>query len=132
MIVDCPPTLGYVAQQIFELADLIVVPVVPASLSTAAYDQLRTHLAASSGRKPPLLPILSLVDRRRRAHREALEAEPGRIAIPYASAVERMADTHLPVALAAPRSPAAAPLASLWEAVDSLLEDKPRRMARVA
>jgi cellulose biosynthesis protein BcsQ len=122
LIVDCPPTLGYLAEQIFTLADLIVVPIVPASLSMRAFEQLTAHLAARKD-SPRLLPTFSLADRRRAAHRQALEIEPKWPAIPYSAAMERMTDTHRPVAVGFPRSPAVEPISRLWKAVERQLKD---------
>jgi cellulose biosynthesis protein BcsQ len=131
VIVDCPPTLGLVAEQIFALADLIVVPVVPASLSMRAYQQLAAMLGGRPD-APALLPVFSLADKRRAAHRHALENEPGWIAIPYAAAMERMTDTRQPVATAFPRSPAVPPLAALWKAIERRLRGIEKVTARAA
>ncbi len=121
VVLDCPPTLGLVAEQIFELADLIVVPIIPSSLSMNAYQQLQAYAEARSGAKPQFLPVFSMVDRRRRSHRDTIDAEAGHLAIPYAAAVEQMSVWRQPVAVAAPRSPAAQPLEALWESVEAAL-----------
>ena len=121
VILDCPPTIGYLAEQIFELADLIVVPIIPSSLSANAYLQLQAYRDGRGGKNPELLPVFSMVDRRRRSHREAVEEQPGQIAIPYATAMEQMAEQRQPLARFAPNSPAAAPLAALWTNVEARL-----------
>jgi len=121
VIVDCPPTLGMATEQIFELADLIVVPIIPSSLSTTALAQLESYAQTRDRPSPDLLPVFSMVDRRRRAHREAMEAAPKRNAIPYASAMERMAAAGLPIDEIAPGSPAAKSLTSLWKTVEKQL-----------
>ena len=84
VVLHGPPTLGLVAEQIFELADIIVVPIVPSSLSANAYIQLQSYAEARSGAKPQFLPVFSTVDRRRRSHRDAVDAEVARLATPYA------------------------------------------------
>jgi cellulose biosynthesis protein BcsQ len=121
VILDCPPTIGYLAEQIFELSDLIVVPVIPSSLSANAYLQLQAYREGRGGNNPELLPVFSMVDRRRRSHREAVDEEPERIAIPYATAMEQMAEQRQPLGLIAPKSPAASPLAALWGSVEARL-----------
>ena len=121
VIVDCPPTLGLLTEQIFEMADLIIVPVVPSSLSMTALAQLQAYAQGRDRPSPELLPVFSMVDRRRTAHREALEAAPKQTAIPYAAAMERMAATGLPIAEIAPGSPAARSLAALWKAAEKRL-----------
>jgi cellulose biosynthesis protein BcsQ len=121
VIVDCPPTLGLVTEQICELADLIVVPVVPSALSEAAYRQLTEYVQARDGGEPELLRVWSMVDRRRRAHRELAESDSKVVAIPYAVAMEQMATTGEPVAKGAPRSPAAAQIKALWKKIEARL-----------
>ena len=129
VILDCPPTLGLVTEQICELAELVVVPVVPSALSFAAYRQLEEHVRSRDGSKPELLRVLSMVDRRRRSHREAADAERGGAVIPYAVAMEQMATTNLPLAIGAPRSPAVQPLKALWKKVDARLSAELARAA---
>ena len=132
VILDCPPSLGYLSEQIIEAADLIVVPIVPATLARAAFAQLQALTAARSDGGPPLLPLHSLVDRRRSAHRAALEAEPDWISIPYAVAMEAMVDAGEPIALAAPRGTVAEPLRRLASAVEKQLKALDRQPVRRA
>lgn len=120
IIVDCPPGLGITAEQVIRGADLILMPVVPATLSTRTADELTAHL----GRKkdaPPVLPVFNLVDRRRQAHRAAIEAAPEQHALPMASIVEQMADRHAPVGVYAPRAPVTAAIGALWRDVEARL-----------
>lgn len=132
VILDCPPSLGYLSEQIIEAADLIVVPIVPATLARAAFAQLKTLAAARPRGGPALLPVHSLVDRRRGAHRAALEDEPRWIAIPYGVAMERMVDAGEPIAVSAPRSPVAEPLERLAAAVETELKALDRQAVRRA
>ena len=105
----------------FRAADLVVVPVVPAPLGLRALDQMRAHIAEHHRGKPPLLPVFSMVDRRRTIHREALAAHPDWLAIPQASAVERMAIACAPLAEFAPSAPAAKVYAAIWARVEKAL-----------
>ena len=132
LILDCPPSLGHMSQQIIEAADLIVVPVVPATLARTAFTQLQALASERSDGGPALLPVHSLVDRRRGAHRAALEAEPGWIAIPYSVAMEAMVDARQPIALAASRSTVAEPLARLADGVEKQLRMLDRAAVRRA
>ncbi|MBF0159084.1 MAG: ParA family protein, partial [Magnetococcales bacterium] len=40
MFLDCPPGLSLVAEQVFQLADVLLVPLIPTTLSLRAYNQL--------------------------------------------------------------------------------------------
>lgn len=113
IILDCPPGLTELADQLFRAADLIVVPLIPSPLSTRAFAQLQAHLVAEMKSPPPVMPVFSMADRRKALHRTVLEAQPDWPIIPYAAAVEAMTATRTPL-LAGRKNPAATALAGLW------------------
>jgi chromosome partitioning protein len=122
IILDCPPSLSLVSENVFRAAATILVPVVPAPLASRTLDQLESILAGPGpgpGR-PRILAFFSMVDRRRRLHREIVEQmaasrpEVLNVAIPAASAIEQMGERRAPLAAYSPRSPAAASYADLW------------------
>lgn len=121
VILDCPPGITELTEQIFRAVDLIVVPVVPSPLAMRAYEGIVEHVAARHGGKPPILPVFSMVDRRRRLHREVLDANPDWAAVPYASAIEQMAVHQLPVSELQPASPAARAFGTLWTQIERRL-----------
>ena len=126
VILDCPPGLTELADQIFRAVDLLVVPMLPSPLSERAYDQLVEHLARHhKGNAPRLLPVFTMVDRRKALHRTTIAANPDRACIPYAAAIESMAATRLPVLVKSPAAPAARALAALWTDVERLLTSVP-------
>jgi chromosome partitioning protein len=125
IILDCPPGLGTASDQILRAATLILLPMIPSTLSRRAFAEVRDHLALHHKGRPRLYPVYNMVDRRRTAHREATEADPGCPAIPMASAVEAMADRHAAVGAYAPHSPATQALAALWVAVERRLAEEP-------
>jgi cellulose biosynthesis protein BcsQ len=121
IVIDCPPGLGTTAEQVIRGADLIVLPLIPSALSIRAADELTVYLGGRKKGAPPVLPVFTLVDRRRLAHKAALAAAPDRHVIPMASAVEQMADRHAPVGVYAARSPVAKAIAALWTDVERQL-----------
>jgi cellulose biosynthesis protein BcsQ len=120
IILDCPPGLTELADQLFRAADLIVVPLIPSPLSTRALAQLTEHLATEMKSPPPVMPVFSMADRRKGLHRAALAAHPQWPVIPYAAAVEAMTATRTPL-LAGRSSPAATAIAGLWADVERRL-----------
>ncbi len=122
IILDCPPGLGEIGDQLFRAADLIVAPVPPTPLAMRALEQMADHLATRHGGKPALLPVFSMVDKRKTLHRETLAAHPDWPTIPLASVVEQMAVKRAPLADFAPRSPAAKGFAEVWIQVERRLE----------
>lgn len=120
IILDCPPGLTELADQLFRAADLVVVPLIPSPLSTRALAQLQVHLATEMKSPPPVMPVFSMADRRKALHRNALAAHLDWPVIPYAAAVEAMTATRTPL-LAGRSSPAATALAGLWADVERRL-----------
>jgi chromosome partitioning protein len=120
IVVDCPPGLGATAEQVIRSADLILLPLIPSTLSTRAAEELTEHLGGKR-KGPPLMPVFNLVDRRRAGHRAALEAAPEQPAIPMATVVEQMADRHAPVGAYAPRAAVTQAIAGLWTQVERRL-----------
>lgn len=123
LVLDCPPTIGLLADNIFNVADRLLVPLVPTTLSFEAHRQLLAF-ARENGRKERLiLGFLSMVDRRKKLHRElaaaASEQFPGILqsTIPYNAHVERMGVQQEPVPVFAPRSEAAKAYRELWAEV---------------
>ena len=121
VILDCPPGLTALAEEVFRAVDLIVVPLLPSPLSERAFEQLQAHLARHHRKGPPLLPVWTMVDRRRALHRATVDASPERGAIPYAVAIEAMAVHQAPVAATTPNGPAARAFNRLWGEVEAAL-----------
>jgi chromosome partitioning protein len=125
VVLDCPPGAGRLAEHIIEAADGLLVPLVPGPLSVRALDQLGDLVTrvVRSGRRitvPTMLPFFSMVDRRKRLHRETIEriqlARPETLSvqIPMSAEIERMPVYRVPTVSRAPNSPAAAAFSELW------------------
>jgi len=124
IIIDAPPGLTELAEQLFRAVDCVVVPMLPSPLSLRAWDQLVAHLGKHHASKaPPLIGVYTMVDRRKTLHRTTVDAAPERIAIPYASTIEQMAVRQAPLGATAPRSPAARAFGRLWTDVERALID---------
>ena len=52
IILDCPPGLGEISDQVFRAADLIVVPVPPTPLAMRSLVLVEEHLARGHSRQP--------------------------------------------------------------------------------
>jgi len=123
---DCPPSISLASESVFGAADALLVPVIPTTLSSRTLHQLSDFLAGQDS-PPDLLPYFSMVDGRKRLHRDVmatLRAEwPNLLttAIPSASVVERMGPERAPVAGYAPSSPAAHAFNRLWAEVAARL-----------
>ncbi len=121
VVLDCPPGLTETSDQVLRAADVVVVPVIPSALSRRALDEVIAHLDREHGGHGAILPVFSMVDRRRGLHREAMAGEPSWPIIPMASAVEQMSALRAPLGAFAPRSPAADAVAALWQGIERKL-----------
>jgi len=120
-VLDCPPSLSHLADNVFAAADRVLVPVVPTWLSLRALEQVQAYFKAEGFDPKKIRPFYSMADRRRSLHRELLETPPPAMArrypavIPYASAVERMGEHRAPLAAyAGSDEPALLAYAELW------------------
>ena len=120
VVLDCPPSVSLVSENVVLAADVILVPVVPAALSVRTFDQLLNFVASVSERPPSVVGFLSMVDKRRRLHRDLVEQMQVRhdviaiTPIPDSSVIERMGDRRAPVVRFAPRSLASQAYEELW------------------
>jgi cellulose biosynthesis protein BcsQ len=121
VILDCPPMLNELSAQVMRAATLVIVPLPPSPLSARALDHVMEEIRRHTRRPPPILPVLSMIDRRRSLHLEALAANPAWPAIPMVSAVEQCAVQRRPVGTFAPRSPATLAITRLWEGIERKL-----------
>lgn len=122
-ILDCPPGLGDLAEQVLRAARIVIVPMIPSPLSMRAYEEVLSFARRGKGMKAAFLPVFSMVDRRRSIHKAALEAHPDWPVIPYSSLVEQMGERRAPVGAFAPGHEVARAYDDLWIAVE-------RRLAR--
>ena len=129
VILDCPPSVSLVSENIVHACDVLLVPLIPAMLSVRTYDQLVDFVDGMSGRKPKVMAFLSMVDRRKKSHRDFADQLPQDRAsvvsevIPNRAVIEQMAQERAPVPAFAPTSPAATAYEELWARVQSCLAD---------
>ena len=126
IFLDCPPSISLVSESVFEAADALLVPMIPATLSSRTLEQLEPMVAGG----PLLLAFFSMLDLNRALHRELLArlraAHPGTMlgaAIPVSEEVERMGEERDVVVSFAPGSPGASAYRALWLDVRSRLSN---------
>ena len=47
-ILDCAPSISLVSESVFSAADLLLVPIIPSTLSVRTFEQLQGFLAATA------------------------------------------------------------------------------------
>jgi chromosome partitioning protein len=125
-ILDCPPSISLASESVFGAAHALLVPVVPATLASRTLTQL-TRFLNDQDPAPVVLPLLSMVDRRRALQRalvdELVAAWPQLLPtiIPAAAVIERMGHERAPVGAFAPSAAATRAYRSLWGDVAGVL-----------
>lgn len=127
VILDSPPSINILAENIFYAADLVLVPLIPTPLSERAHQQLLTFLQKKGFDVRKFFAFISMADRRKKLHRELSDSLSSRFdrfltgVIPYSSDVEKMGLERQPVIAFAPRSAAAISYRQLWAEVQRTL-----------
>jgi chromosome partitioning protein len=120
VFLDCPPGISLVSENIMHAADVLLVPIIPTTLSVRTLDQLTDFVGGFEGRRPDVRAFFSMVDKRKKLHLQIthdLRAERAGVAasaIPALSLIERMSTERAPVTAFAPRSVAARAYRDLW------------------
>lgn len=122
IILDCPPGINEVSSQVLRAADIVIVPLPPSPLSRRALELVASEVKRVGQKAPSILPVYSMVDMRRKLHREAVEENPRWPVMPYSSQVEQCAVRNQPIGAFARSSPAADKFDQLWKAIDAKLK----------
>jgi chromosome partitioning protein len=119
VFLDCPPSISLASENVFEAADALVIPLLPADLSARTLERI-DEVAGAGARR---LPFFSMVDSRKRMHRDVMarfateRPEMLRTVVPLAADVERMGQARAPVEEFAPRGAAASAFRDLWQEI---------------
>jgi chromosome partitioning protein len=128
IFLDCPPSISLVSENVFRASDALLVPMIPTILSARTLGQIMEFLGGHAQLGGlPVMPLLTMVDRRKRLHRELMEQLPEQYPgilhtrIPYASDVERMGVHRMPLPAYAPSNVATKAYRALWKEVKRAL-----------
>jgi cellulose biosynthesis protein BcsQ len=120
IFLDCPPSISLVSESVFETADALLVPIIPATLSARTFEQL-DRLVSDNGGRPQVLAFFSMVEVTKALHRLVMTRVRAAhsftmlgAAIPSADEVEQMGEERNVVAEFAPGSRAALAYDALW------------------
>ena len=102
LFMDCPPGISLLSESVLRAADALIVPLLPTPLSVRMLEQLVAFIADNGWTDLKLLPVFSMVDRRKSLHHEVIAATRERFAqvlqteVPYSSEIERVALRRAP------------------------------------
>lgn len=130
VLLDCPPNITIVAENIFNAVDYIIVPIIPTTLSARSYLQLLEFFKKKNYRRKKIFTFFSMVEGRKSLHKETIEyisANFKRVLksqIPYLSEIERMGLRREPVAASSPGSSAARSYQKLWTELQETIKQE--------
>ncbi len=127
VVIDAPPNITLLSENIIEAADLLLCPVIPTTLSLRTWDQLDRFLRKEKLPRDGLRAFFSMAERRKKLHaatiRETLDSDPRFFpsVIPMSAAVERMGPERAPLFVYDKRSVAACAFRGLWDDIQCQL-----------
>jgi cellulose biosynthesis protein BcsQ len=133
IILDCPVTIGILAENILNAADYTLVPMIPTTLSVRTYNQLLAFCQKKGYDVAKIFPFFSMVDRHKKMHRELLLSLPKDFKgvlqsfVPYLAQIEKMGIYRAPVSIYAPRSLASKSYQNLWSKVQNKIRSSKRQ-----
>jgi len=128
LLLDCPPNLTLLAENIIEAADILVCPVVPTTLSLIALEQLLKLFDKLDADRNKIIAFFSMVERRKSMHLTTMDKYSRyplflKTYIPFLAEIEKMGILRQPVGATARQSSAARQYEKLWQEV--LLRSEP-------
>jgi chromosome partitioning protein len=123
IILDCPVTIGILAENILNASDYTLVPMIPTTLSVRTYNQLLAFCKKKRYDVAKIYPFFSMVDRHKKMHRELMLSVSKDFRgvlqsfVPYLAQIEKMGIYRAPVAVYSPASLASKSYQNLWDKV---------------
>jgi len=113
VILDCPPNITLLSENVFNAADRILVPVIPTTLSERTLQQLFEFFESKKMPTTKIVPFFSMVQTTKTLHRQLLAELPGKFPaflqtiIPFTVEIEKMGLFRQPLEVHAPKERAA-------------------------
>lgn len=103
IILDCPPNITLLSENVFRAADMVLVPVIPTTLSQRTLEQLIEFFEKKELPVERIIPFFSMVQKSRKLHLEMMKELPEtfpqflKTTIPLAASVEKMGLHRAPI-----------------------------------
>ena len=126
LFLDCPPGISLISENVFDASDIILVPLIPTTLSVRTYLKMLKFFNKNNLNRKKIHPFFSMVEKRKLMHQQTVETMTKRLnhflktRIPYRSDVEKMGIYRQPVVEFAPNSLASESYIELWNEIKSL------------
>jgi len=123
IILDCPPGISLLAENILYLSDLIIVPTIPTPLSLRTHEQIILFFKEKNISTKKLVFFLSMVEIKKKIHLDHMEyfkkipEQFCKSYIPYRSVIEQMGIFRSPVTSYYPQSTTTIAYKNLWKEI---------------
>jgi chromosome partitioning protein len=127
IILDCPPNVTLLSENVFFAADNIIIPTIPTTLSIISLNKLLRFFEDTNLDKKKLSPFYSMVEKRKIMHRQILNTPEQKklnffeTRIPYNADIEKMGIYRQPTTHFSANSIASKAYNSLWNEVKNLI-----------
>ncbi|WP_374302075.1 ParA family protein [Paracoccus sp. (in: a-proteobacteria)] len=133
IVLDCPPNISTLSENVFAASDVIVVPVIPTTLSERTFEQLIDFVedggdAKKKGKKGRIVGFFSMVQAQKSLHRDTMarmrEVYPDRFlnaVLPFSTDVERMGVHRAPVLSFAPARQASQAYREIFDELQAMV-----------
>ena len=125
IILDCPPNISLLSENVFRVADKIIVPVIPTTLSERTLEQLYDFFGDKKYQKKKLLPFFSMVQKSKKLHKGTIVKLRKKYrnfldkSIPFSTDIEKMGVHRAPVLAYARSCSAAKAYEDVWNAIQN-------------
>ncbi|MDX2505328.1 MAG: AAA family ATPase [Gammaproteobacteria bacterium] len=130
IFLDCAPGISLTSENVLRASNVVLVPTIPTTLSLRTLGQLIKFCKNNKITSMDVIPLFSMVDRRKTLHRMILENPPKtpdpalKNWIPYASDIEKMGIHREPVGSFSPSSVAARAYEAVWKELKKRMKIK--------
>ena len=119
VFIDCPPGFSALSENIFNAADVVLMPIIPTTLSIRTYNMVKDYFKEKDLDSSKLMCFFTMADLRKNMHNEIMELlykdkKFFQNYIPYLSDVEKMGIHRQPIEEYARSSYAAKCYYDLW------------------
>ena len=127
LFVDCPPGISLISENVFNAADVILVPLIPTTLSELTYEKLLKFFKKNDIDSGKIHTFFSMVESRKTLHQDTMkklreeESDILESIIPYRSDVEKMGIYREPVPVSSPHSDSTRAYIELWNEIKTVL-----------
>lgn len=129
IFLDCPPNITLFSENIFEAADILLIPFIPTTLSLLSFDKLLDFFKQTGIKRNKLYLFFSMVQKQKTMHIDMMKRFAGKKRvlkqrIPFLADVEKMGLHRKPVPDFAPNSIASQAYRNMWLEIDLIIRKR--------